>query len=114
MCLLEDSDKLNNYAFLDTLHTKPLLKCLRFKIALFFFSFSQILHDLLSPACENVKVGLRETTQNTSTHLRCKTLVAEGREQMTPLQDQWQHDTRPASTPPPSKSVEVNVTSPES
>ncbi|KAI7798123.1 LON peptidase N-terminal domain and ring finger 1, like [Triplophysa rosa] len=67
-----------------------------------------ILHDLLSPACENVKVGLRETTQNTSTHLRSKTLVAEGqaREQLTQVQDQWQHDTRPASTPPPPKASE--------
>lgn len=37
--------------------------------------FFQILCDLLSPADENVKVGLRETTQNTSPHLRSKGLV---------------------------------------
>uniref|UniRef100_A0A1A7Z6L8 LON peptidase N-terminal domain and ring finger 1, like n=1 Tax=Iconisemion striatum TaxID=60296 RepID=A0A1A7Z6L8_9TELE len=35
----------------------------------------KILCDLLSPADENVKVGLRETTQNTPPHLRTKTLV---------------------------------------
>ncbi|XP_051524340.1 LON peptidase N-terminal domain and RING finger protein 1-like [Myxocyprinus asiaticus] len=40
-----------------------------------------ILHDLLSPACENVKVGLKETAQTTSPHLRCKTLAAEGQDQ---------------------------------
>lgn len=37
----------------------------------------QILCDLLSPADENVKVGLRETTQNTLPHLRSKHLVTE-------------------------------------
>lgn len=37
--------------------------------------FLQILCDLLSPVDENVKVGLRETTQNLLPHLRTKTLV---------------------------------------
>uniref|UniRef100_A0A665UUW4 LON peptidase N-terminal domain and ring finger 1, like n=1 Tax=Echeneis naucrates TaxID=173247 RepID=A0A665UUW4_ECHNA len=41
----------------------------------------KILCDLLSPADENVKVGLRETTQNTSPHLRSKTLVADAQAQ---------------------------------
>ncbi|XP_029621847.1 LON peptidase N-terminal domain and RING finger protein 1 [Salmo trutta] len=36
-----------------------------------------ILCDLLSPAGENVKVGLRETAQSTSPHLRSKILVAD-------------------------------------
>uniref|UniRef100_A0A8K9USS3 LON peptidase N-terminal domain and ring finger 1 n=1 Tax=Oncorhynchus mykiss TaxID=8022 RepID=A0A8K9USS3_ONCMY len=36
-----------------------------------------ILCDLLSPAGENVKVGLRETAQSTSPHLRSKTVVAD-------------------------------------
>ncbi|XP_038837195.1 LON peptidase N-terminal domain and RING finger protein 1-like isoform X2 [Salvelinus namaycush] len=36
-----------------------------------------ILCDLLSPAGENVKVGLRETAQSTSPHLRRKILVAD-------------------------------------
>ncbi|XP_036373313.1 LON peptidase N-terminal domain and RING finger protein 1-like [Megalops cyprinoides] len=37
----------------------------------------KIFHELLSPAAENVKVGLRETAQSTSHHLRSKTLVAD-------------------------------------
>ncbi|XP_056136079.1 LON peptidase N-terminal domain and ring finger 1, like [Lampris incognitus] len=45
-----------------------------------------ILFDLLSMAGENVKVGLRETTQSTSTHLRSKTLVAEDQTQNQPKQ----------------------------
>ncbi|CAB1328196.1 unnamed protein product [Coregonus sp. 'balchen'] len=36
-----------------------------------------ILYDLLSPAGENVKVGLRETAQSTSPHLRSKMVVAD-------------------------------------
>ena len=38
--------------------------------------FLQILCDLLSPADENVKVGLRETAHNTLPHLRSKTLMS--------------------------------------
>uniref|UniRef100_A0A8C2H166 LON peptidase N-terminal domain and ring finger 1, like n=1 Tax=Cyprinus carpio TaxID=7962 RepID=A0A8C2H166_CYPCA len=58
-----------------------------------------ILHDLLAPACDNVKVGLRETTHNTSSHLRSKTLVSEvqDRDQQTQLQAQHQSDTQAAS-----------------
>lgn len=37
--------------------------------------YLQILCDLLSPVDENVKVGLRETSQNLLPHLRTKTLV---------------------------------------
>ncbi len=60
--------------------------------------FSQILCDLLSPADENVKVGLRETTQNTSPHLRSKTLVADAQAQpQSPVQRQHQHQVRAAS-----------------
>ncbi|MEQ2165374.1 hypothetical protein GOODEAATRI_016153, partial [Goodea atripinnis] len=40
-----------------------------------------ILCDLLSPADENVKVGLRETTQNTLAHLRSKHLVTDAQAQ---------------------------------
>ncbi|KAL2098098.1 hypothetical protein ACEWY4_007305 [Coilia grayii] len=36
-----------------------------------------ILHSLLSPACESVKVGLRETAHNASPHLRNKTQALE-------------------------------------
>lgn len=36
-----------------------------------------MLCDLLSPAGENVKVGLRETAQSTSPHLRSKIVVAD-------------------------------------
>lgn len=58
-----------------------------------------ILHDLLAPACDNVKVGLRETTHNTSSHLRSKTQVSKGqdRDQQTQLQAQHQSDTHAAS-----------------
>uniref|UniRef100_A0A8C1RXH3 LON peptidase N-terminal domain and ring finger 1, like n=1 Tax=Cyprinus carpio TaxID=7962 RepID=A0A8C1RXH3_CYPCA len=58
-----------------------------------------ILHDLLALACDNVKVGLRETTHNTSSHLRSKTLVSEvqDRDQQTQLQAQHQSDTQAAS-----------------
>ncbi|XP_035516093.1 LON peptidase N-terminal domain and ring finger 1, like [Morone saxatilis] len=56
----------------------------------------KILCDLLSPADENVKVGLRETTQNTSPHLRSKTLVADAQAQpQSPVQRQ--HQVRAAS-----------------
>ncbi|XP_034390411.1 LON peptidase N-terminal domain and ring finger 1, like [Cyclopterus lumpus] len=54
----------------------------------------KILCDLLSPADENVKVGLRETTQNTSPHLRNKTLVTEAQ---PPSPVQRQHQVRAAS-----------------
>ncbi|XP_022614288.1 LON peptidase N-terminal domain and RING finger protein 1 [Seriola dumerili] len=56
----------------------------------------KILCDLLSPADKNVKVGLRETTQNTSPHLRSKTLVADSQAQ-SPVQRQHQHQVRAAS-----------------
>ncbi|XP_067354263.1 LON peptidase N-terminal domain and ring finger 1 isoform X2 [Channa argus] len=58
----------------------------------------KILCDLLSPDDENVKVGLRETTQNTSPHLRSKTLVANSQ---VPLQSpvQRQHQVRAGSAP---------------
>ncbi|XP_062379595.1 LON peptidase N-terminal domain and ring finger 1, like isoform X2 [Sardina pilchardus] len=36
-----------------------------------------ILLSLLSPACDNVKVGLRDTAHNTSPHLRSKTQVSD-------------------------------------
>ncbi|XP_040002024.1 LON peptidase N-terminal domain and ring finger 1, like [Xiphias gladius] len=58
----------------------------------------KILCDLLSPVDENVKVGLRETTQNTSPHLRSKTLVADAQAQpQSPVQRQYQHQGRAAS-----------------
>ncbi|TMS23892.1 LON peptidase N-terminal domain and RING finger protein 1 [Larimichthys crocea] len=51
----------------------------------------KILCDLLSPADETVKVGLRETTQNTSPHVRSKTLVADAQaEPQSPVQRQHQ------------------------
>ncbi|XP_029292186.1 LON peptidase N-terminal domain and RING finger protein 1 isoform X3 [Cottoperca gobio] len=60
----------------------------------------KILCDLLSPTDENVKVGLRETTQNTSPHLRSKTLVANAQLQpQSPVQRQnqkrWESLGRP-------------------
>ncbi|KAI4833122.1 hypothetical protein KUCAC02_016039 [Chaenocephalus aceratus] len=58
----------------------------------------KILCDLLSPTGENVKVGLRETTQNTSPRLRNKTLVADAQEQpQSPVQRQHQPPARAAS-----------------
>ncbi|KAK1885757.1 LON peptidase N-terminal domain and RING finger protein 1 [Dissostichus eleginoides] len=58
----------------------------------------KILCDLLSPTGENVKVGLRETTQNTSPRLRSKTLVADAQEQpQSPVQRQHQPPARAAS-----------------
>lgn len=58
--------------------------------------FLQILCDLLSPADENVKVGLRETTQNSLPHLRSKTIVADAHAQ-TQSAVQRQHQVRAAS-----------------
>lgn len=52
-----------------------------------------ILHDLLAPASDNVKVGLRETTHNTCSHLRSKTLVSENQEQNQQIQMQNQHQS---------------------
>ncbi|XP_019955991.1 LON peptidase N-terminal domain and RING finger protein 1 [Paralichthys olivaceus] len=47
----------------------------------------KILCDLLSPADENVKVGLRETAHNTSPHLRSKTLMSDAQAQpQSPVQ----------------------------
>ncbi|KAL1270197.1 hypothetical protein QQF64_032486 [Cirrhinus molitorella] len=62
-----------------------------------------ILHDLLAPACDNVKVGLRETTHSASSHLRSKTMVSESqdRDQQTQLQAQHQSDTWAASAHQP-------------
>ncbi|XP_038569340.1 LON peptidase N-terminal domain and ring finger 1, like [Micropterus salmoides] len=58
----------------------------------------KILCALLSPADENIKVGLRETTQNTSPLLRSKTLVADAQAQpQSPVQRQSQHQVRAAS-----------------
>ncbi|KAK2817047.1 hypothetical protein Q5P01_025238 [Channa striata] len=57
----------------------------------------KILCDLLSPD-ENVMVGLRETTQNTSPLLRSKTLVASSQAQpQSPVQRQ--HQARAVSSP---------------
>ncbi|XP_037328705.1 LON peptidase N-terminal domain and ring finger 1, like isoform X1 [Pungitius pungitius] len=56
----------------------------------------KILCDLLSPADENVKVGLRETAQNTSPHLRNKNLVSDA-ETQPPSPVQRQHQLRAAS-----------------
>jgi len=53
-----------------------------------------MLFDLLSPAGENVKVGLRETAQSTSPHLRSKTLVVDAQAE-NPVQQQ--HQVRAAS-----------------
>ncbi|KAG7485219.1 LON peptidase N-terminal domain and RING finger protein 1 [Solea senegalensis] len=61
----------------------------------------KILCDLLSPADENVKVGLWETTQNTSPHLRSKTIMAETQEPpQTPVQRQHKHQVHAASANP--------------
>ncbi|KAM9857601.1 LON peptidase N-terminal domain and RING finger protein 1 [Aulostomus maculatus] len=58
----------------------------------------KILCALLSPVDENVKVGLRETTQNTSPHLRSKSIVTDA--QVAPRSPtQRQHQARAASTP---------------
>ncbi|KAM3864958.1 LON peptidase N-terminal domain and RING finger protein 1 [Diretmus argenteus] len=60
-----------------------------------------ILWDLLSPTGDSVKVGLRETTHNTSPHLRSKTLVATQAqnqpEPQSPVQSQQQQQVRAAS-----------------
>uniref|UniRef100_A0A8C7MHS3 LON peptidase N-terminal domain and ring finger 1 n=1 Tax=Oncorhynchus kisutch TaxID=8019 RepID=A0A8C7MHS3_ONCKI len=50
-----------------------------------------ILCDLLSPAGENVKVGLRETAQSTSPHLRSKTVVADAQARAQQHQAQAEH-----------------------
>lgn len=52
-----------------------------------------ILHDLLAPASDNVKVGLRETTHNTCSHLRSKTLVSENQDRNQQIQMQNQHQS---------------------
>ncbi|CAG5939823.1 unnamed protein product [Menidia menidia] len=58
----------------------------------------KIMCDLLSPADENVKVGLRETTQNTLPHLRSKALAEDSRSPAkSPVQRQHQHQARAAS-----------------
>ncbi|KAF7670302.1 hypothetical protein LDENG_00271940 [Lucifuga dentata] len=62
----------------------------------------KILCNLLSSADENVKVGLRETTQNTSPHLRTKTHVPDAQTQnqhqpQSKVQQQQQQPVRAAS-----------------
>ncbi|XP_077427530.1 LON peptidase N-terminal domain and RING finger protein 1 [Vanacampus margaritifer] len=58
----------------------------------------KILCDLLSSANDDVKVGLRETAQNTSPHLRSKTLVADPQVRShIPVQRQSQHQVRAVS-----------------
>ncbi|XP_038124973.1 LOW QUALITY PROTEIN: LON peptidase N-terminal domain and RING finger protein 1-like [Cyprinodon tularosa] len=59
----------------------------------------KILCDLLSPADENVKVGLRETTQSTLPHLRSKHLIndAPAQPQTLPQRQPQQHQVRGAS-----------------
>uniref|UniRef100_A0A8C6WSG7 LON peptidase N-terminal domain and ring finger 1, like n=1 Tax=Neogobius melanostomus TaxID=47308 RepID=A0A8C6WSG7_9GOBI len=60
----------------------------------------KILCDLLSPTHENVKVGLRETTQSTSPHLRSKSLVPDTQAQpQSPVQRREQQG-RAASAHP--------------
>lgn len=66
-------------------------------ILLMSWIFLQILCDLLSPADENVKVGLRETTQNTLPHLRSKHLVTEAQTQSPSQRQKQQHQVRAAS-----------------
>uniref|UniRef100_A0A8C7XA52 LON peptidase N-terminal domain and ring finger 1 n=1 Tax=Oryzias sinensis TaxID=183150 RepID=A0A8C7XA52_9TELE len=56
----------------------------------------KILCDLLSPADENIKVGLKETTQNTLPHLRSKALMAEAQPQC-PVQRAHQQQNRAVS-----------------
>ncbi|KAK7929644.1 hypothetical protein WMY93_006039 [Mugilogobius chulae] len=65
----------------------------------------KILCGLLSPTQENVKVGLRETTQNTSPRLRSKTLVSDAQtETQCPVQKQDSpHQGRAASAQPSCK-----------
>ncbi|KAM9819531.1 LON peptidase N-terminal domain and ring finger 1, like isoform X1 [Syngnathus typhle] len=58
----------------------------------------KILCDLLSSANDNIKVGLRETAQNTSPHLRSKSLVAGAQVGLQiPVQRQSQHHVRAVS-----------------
>nr|XP_020481588.1 LON peptidase N-terminal domain and RING finger protein 1 [Labrus bergylta] len=58
----------------------------------------KILCDLLCPDDESVKVGVRETTQNTSPRLRSKTLVSDAQTQpLSPVQRRHQHQARVAS-----------------
>lgn len=64
--------------------------------------FVQILCDLLSPAGEKVKEGLRETAHNTSPHLRNKTSMAD---EHGPVQKQ--HGVRAASAHNHPESQEV-------
>lgn len=60
--------------------------------------FFQILCDLLSPAGDSVKVGLRETAHNTSPHLRSKSHVVDAEVQpQSPVQKHQQHQARAAS-----------------
>lgn len=75
-------------------------------------AFSQILCDLLSPADDNVKVGLRETTHSTSPLLRSKTLVAQDAHTRPSSPVQRQHQARAASAHPLVDGQEVTSTRP--
>lgn len=67
----------------------------------------KILCDLLSPADENVKVGLRETAQSTSPHLRSKNLVSDTQAlAQNPVQRQECYPGRAASAHSPLDSQE--------
>lgn len=60
----------------------------------------KILCDLLSPTHENVKVGLRQTTQSTSPHLRSKSLVCDTQAQpQSPVQRQEQQGRAASANP---------------
>ncbi|TRY58148.1 hypothetical protein DNTS_014191 [Danionella cerebrum] len=48
-----------------------------------------ILHEMLSPDSDNVKVGLRETTHHTSSHLRGKILPSEDQLRDQHLSETW-------------------------
>lgn len=67
-------------------------------ILIFMTFYLQILCDLLSPVDENVKVGLRETSQNLLPHLRTKTLVEDAPVlPESPVLKQHQHQVSPSS-----------------
>uniref|UniRef100_A0A3B4Z524 LON peptidase N-terminal domain and RING finger protein 1-like n=1 Tax=Stegastes partitus TaxID=144197 RepID=A0A3B4Z524_9TELE len=70
----------------------------------------QILCDLLSPADENVKVGLRETTHNTLPHLRSKTLETDAQvEPQSPVQRQHQKRWESLERPGLSRALSLRV-----
>ncbi|XP_035272856.1 LON peptidase N-terminal domain and ring finger 1, like [Anguilla anguilla] len=67
------------------------------------------LHQLLSPAVENVKVGLRETVQSASPHLWSKTVVGEVQEEdvqaAPPLEDSEENGGASRSESPERRSL---------